>query len=260
MARHYHRSPDLLSPTEVEAYLLHLVKDRKLSYSSVNHAASASRFLFETVLGRKTDEHLRPPMARVPQTQPQLLAREEIARLFACCSHPVYRMALQTIYATGLRVSEACCLRVSDIDSAADRMCVRVVAGKGGSDRYSILSPTLLALLRLYCQTYRPQRTPGKWLFANGTRERAVGVESLQRAYQAAKHCAGVTKTGGTHTLRHGFATHLLEGGTDLYTISRLLGHGHISTTARYLHLISPQFRPPKDVDPLDLLAGLPKL
>lgn len=166
MARHYHRSPDLLSAQEVEAYLLHLVKDRKLSYSSVNHAASASRFLFETVLGRKTDEHLRPPMAKVPQKQPQLLAREEIARLFACCSHPVYRMALQTLYATGLRVSEVCCLRVSDIDSAADRMCVRVVAGKGGADRYSILSPSLLALLRLYCQTYAPQRNQGKWLFA----------------------------------------------------------------------------------------------
>ena len=260
IARHYHRSPELLSAPEVEAYLLHLVKDRKLSYSSVNHAASASRFLFETVLGRKTDEHLRPPMAKVPQKQPQLLAREEIARLFACCAHPVYRMALQTIYATGLRVSEVCCLRVSDIDSAADRMCVRVVAGKGAADRYSILSPSLLALLRLYCQTYRPQRTPGKWLFANATGERGVGIESLQRAYQAARHCAGITKSGGTHTLRHGFATHLLEGGVDLYTISRLLGHGHISTTARYLHLISPQFRPPKDVDPLDLLAGLPRL
>lgn len=259
MARHYHRSPDLLSPAEVEAYLLHLVKDRKLSFSSVNHAASASRFLFETVLGRKTDEHLRPPMAKVPQKQPQPLAREEIARLFACCSHPVYRMALQTLYATGLRVSEVCCLRVSDIDSAADRMCVRVNAGKGGADRYSILSPSLLALLRLYCQTYAPQRNQGKWLFANGAGERGVSIESLQRAYQAARHCAGITKSGGTHTLRHCFATHLLEGGVDLYTISRLLGHRHISTTSRYLHLISPQFRPPKDSDPLDLLVGLPR-
>ena len=260
MARHYHKSPDLLSPAQVEAYLLHLVKDRKLSYSSVNHAASASRFLFETVLGRKSDEHLRPPMAKVPQKQPHLLSREEIARLFACCSHPVYRMALQTLYATGLRVSEVGCLRVSDIDSAPDRMCVRVNAGKGGADRYSILSPSLLALLRLYCQTYAPQRNPGKWLFANGTGERGVGIESLQRAYQAARHCAGITKSGGTHTLRHCFATHLLEGGVDLYTISRLLGHRHISTTSRYLHLISPQFRPPKDTDPLDLLAGLPRL
>ena len=168
-------------------------------------------------------------------------------------------MALQTLYATGLRVSEACCLRVGDIDSAPDRMCVRVNAGKCGADRYSILSPSLLALLRLYCKTYAPQRNPGKWLFANGTGERGVGIESLQRAYQAARHCAGITKSGGTHTLRHCFATHLLEGGVDLYTISRLLGHRHISTTSRYLHLISPQFRPPRDIDSLDLLAGLPR-
>ena len=155
MARHHHRSPDLLSPAEVEAYLLHLVKDRQLAYSSVNHAASASRFLFETVLGRKTEGHLRPPMARVPQVQPQLLARAEIARLFACCTHPVRRMALQTIYATGLRVSEVCALRVDDIDSATDRMCVRVVAGKGNADRYTLLSTSLLELLRHYCLSFR---------------------------------------------------------------------------------------------------------
>ena len=116
MALHYRRSPELLSAAEIEAYLLHLVKGRKLSYSSVNHAASASRFLFKTVLLRKGDCP-RPPMARVPQTQPHLLSREEISRLLACCAHPAYRMALQTIYATGLRVSEACALRVGDIDS-----------------------------------------------------------------------------------------------------------------------------------------------
>jgi integrase/recombinase XerD len=261
MARHYDRSPELLEPAQIEAYMLHLVKDRKLSYSSVNHTASASRFLFEVVLGRKADsEHLRPPMARVPQKQPELLARQEISRLFACCSHPVYRMALQTIYATGLRVSEACRLRVDDIDSAPDRMCVRVNSGKGGADRYSVLSPSLLALLRFYCGTYKPQRNAGKWLFANAAGSGSVNIEAVQRAYQGARQRACITKSGGTHTLRHCFATHLLEGGVDLYTISRLLGHGHISTTARYLHLISPQFRPPKDIDPLDLLAGLPRL
>ena len=260
MARHYHLSPDLLSAAQVDAYMLHLVKDRKLSYSSVNHAASASRFLFEKVLGRSTEAALRPPMAKVPQKQPELLGREQIARLFACCAHPVHRMALQTIYATGLRVSEVCVLKVSDIDSAADRMCVRVVAGKGAADRYSILSPTLLQLLRHYCRTYTPQRNTGQWLFANAQGTGSLAVLNLQRSYQRARHQARIMKMGGTHTLRHCFATHLLEGGVDLYTISRLLGHTHISTTSRYLHLISPQFRPPKDVDPLDLLAGLPTL
>jgi integrase/recombinase XerD len=260
LARHYRSSPDLLSAAQVEAYMLHLIKDRKLSYSSVNHAASASRFLFEKVLGRSTDAALRPPMAKVPQQQPELLSREQIARLFACCAHPVHRMALQTIYATGLRISEVGALRVSDIDSAADRMCVRVVAGKGAADRYSVLSTTLLELLRHYCRTYTPQRNTGQWLFANAHGTGPVAVCSVQRAYQGARHRARIMKMGGTHTLRHCFATHLLEGGVDLYTISRLLGHGHISTTSRYLHLISPQFKPPKDVDPLDLLAGLPKL
>ena len=197
------------------------------------------------MLGRPSDiAHLRPPMARVPQKQPELLSREQIARLFACCSHPVYRTVLQTVYATALRISEACALRVGDIDSAADRMCVRVVAGKGCADRYSLLSPSLLALLRLYSQTYFPQRNKGKWLFANANGTACVNIEVVQRAYQAARHRARIMKSGGIHTLRHGFATHLLEGGVDLYTISRLLGHGHLSTTARYLHLISPQFKP----------------
>ena len=259
MALHYHRSPDLLSAAEIEAYLLYLVKDRKLSYSSVNHVASASRFLFETVLLRKGD-CVRPPMARVPQRQPHLLSREEISRLFACCAQPACRMALQTIYASGLRVSEVCALRVGDIDSAADRMCVRVNAGKGGADRYSVLSVTLLQLLRRYCRTFAPHRSAGGWLFANPHGTSSMNVESLQRAYQSARHCAHITKSGGTHTLRHCFATHLLEGGVDLYTISKLLGHGHISTTARYLHLTSPQFQAPKGIDPLDLLAGLPRL
>ena len=207
MARHYHKSPALLSPAQVEAYMLHLVKDRKLSYSSVNHAASASRFLFEKVLGRSTEAALRPPMAKVPQKQPELLSREQIAQLFACCTHPVHRMALQTIYATGLRVSEVCALRVSDIDSAPDRMCVRVVAGKGAADRYSILSPTLLELLRHYCRTYTPQRNPCQWLFANAQGTGALAVLNLQRSYQRARQQARIMKMGGTHTLRHCFSS-----------------------------------------------------
>ena len=252
MARHYHRSPDLLSPAQVEAYMLHLVKDRKLSYSSINQAACAAQFLFQTVLGHGR-EHFHILFAKVPAKQPELLAREEIARLFAVCSHPARRMLLQTIYATGLRVSEACALKVSDIDSAPERMCVRVASGKGGKGRYSILSLTLLQLLRHYARTYQPQT----WLFTDSTGRPPMYIEMAQRAYNGAAIRAGITKSGGVHTLRHCFATHLLGGGVDLYTIQKLLGHTHIATTGRYLHLISPQFRPPKDIDPLDLLAGL---
>ncbi len=255
MAKHYRRDPATYSAQEVQAYLLHMVKERHLSYSTMNQAACAARFLFEAVLGHER-EHFHIPMARVPAKQPELLAREEIARLFAVCSHPIRRMLLQTIYATGLRVSEACALRVSDIDSHSDRMCVRVACGKGGHARYTLLSPTLLEFLRAYVRTFRP----GIWLFGNASGNAPMNIEMAQRAYHGARHSAGIHKSGGIHTLRHGFATHLLEGGVDLFTIQKLLGHGHISTTGRYLHLISPQFRPPKGSDPLDLLAGLPKL
>ena len=264
MARHFRSSPDLLSVAQVEAYLLHLVKDRKLSYSSVNHAASACRFLFEKTLGRAADSaHLRPPMARVPQKQPELLARAEIARLLACCAHPAYCMLLTTLYAAGLRITEASRLRIEDIDSHSDRMCIRVNGGKGGHDRYTLLSPTFLEMLRKHCRSHalhQAGKNPQRWLFPNRQHSGPVPIENVQRAYQSARQCAGINKSGGTHTLRHCFATHLLEGGVDLFTIQKLLGHGHISTTGRYLHLISPQFRAPKGIDPLDLLAGLPRL
>jgi len=252
MAKHYRRDPALYTPQEVQAYLLHMVKHEQLSYSSMNQAACAAQFLFNTVLGHGR-EHFHVPFAKVPAKQPELLAREEISRLLVACTHPTRRMLLQTIYATGLRVSEACALKVTDIDSAPDRMCVRVASGKGGKGRYSILSPTLLGLLRAYVRNQRPST----WLFANTSGAQALSIDMAQRAYYDARARAQITKSGGIHTLRHCFATHLLEGGVDLFTIQKLLGHGHIATTGRFLHLISPQFRPPKELDPLDLLAAL---
>ncbi len=252
MAKHYRRDPAQYTVEEVQAYLLHMVKDQQLSYSTMNQAACAAQFLFQTVLGHRR-EQFHIPFAKVPAKQPELLAREEISRLLVACTHPKRRMLLQTIYACGLRVTEACELRVADIDSAPDRMCIRVVSGKGGKGRYSILSPTLLELLRAYVRNFRPNT----WLFADPSGAHPMNIEMAQRAYHGARMRANITKSGGIHTLRHAFATHLLEGGVDLYTIQKLLGHGHISTTGRYLHLISPQFRPPKDLDPLDLLAAL---
>jgi integrase len=132
-------------------------------------------------------------MAKAPARQPELLSRQEIARLLSCCAHPVYRMLLITLYATGLRVTEGSRLRINDIDSSADRMSVRVAAGKGGKDRYTILSASLLALLRQYCHTHglhRASKNPGHWLFPNKQFSGPTAIENIQRAYQAARQPA----------------------------------------------------------------------
>ena len=251
LSKHYARDPATCTASEVQAYLLHLVKDRGLAYSSVNLASCACRFLFEIVLGHAR-VNFDIPSARIGQRQPHLLARAELAALFAGCRQPFYRALLKTTYAAGLRVSEVCALSVADIDPQPDRMCLRIEQGKGARDRYSLLSPTLLAVLREHVRIYKPAR----WLFSKSGAA-PVSIECAQRAYHAARSRAQICKPGGIHTLRHCFATHLLECGVDLYSIQRLLGHGHISTTSRYLHLTSPQFAPPKGVDRLDLLAGL---
>ncbi len=162
------------------------------------------------------------------------------------------RTLLMTAYAGGLRVSEVCALRVTDIDSAPDRMCIRVTAGKGGKDRYTLLSPSLLEALRIYWRICKPRL----WLFPRVTdTAQSFDICSAQRAYYRARERAGITKTGGIHTLRHAFATHLLEAGVDLSTLAKLLGHNHLSTTQRYLHLARPGTL--AQDSPLDLLRRL---
>jgi integrase/recombinase XerD len=254
LAAFYHQSPADLAPEQVEAWLLHLVCDCKLSYSTINQAASACRFLYGTVLKREAAA-FPVPMARVPQRQPEILARAELAALFASVASLQSRTLLQTTYAAGLRVSEVCALRIADIDSQPDRMCLHIRQGKGGYDRYTLLPPTLLETLRLYWRTYRPK----EWLFPNRDGSGPMGIESAQRRYYQARSTAGIRKAGGIHALRHSFATHLLEAGVDLVTLQKLLGHHHLSTTSGYLHLVSTQWRPPATANPLDLLATLPK-
>jgi len=232
LARHYGRSPDGLDTVEIQSYLLHLIGEKKLAYASVNQAVCAFRFLFDAVLGHKTLA-LEIPMAKIPKRLPQILSREEVSRLFAAAASLRCRSVLMTTYAAGLRVSELCALQVRDIESAADRMCIKVRQGKGGQDRYTLLSPRLLETLRLYWHDRRPR----SWLFPNAAGDGPMRIEMAQRMYCAARDAAGIPREGGIHTLRHAFATHLLEAGVDLPTLQRLLGHGHISTTMRYLHL-----------------------
>lgn len=252
MSRYFGRDPRSYSSAEVQAYLLHLIKDRHLSYSTVNQVGCACRFLFETVLGLARAD-FDVPSARAPETQPQILARAEISALFATCVKPFFRVMFQTIYGAGLRVSEVCALRVGDIDREPDRMCVRVQQGKGARDRYTLLSPTLLGFLREHACSFGWNR----WVFANRDGTGPIDIKCVQRAYQGAIARAQISKPGGVHTLRHCFATHLLEGGVDLHTIQRLLGHRQMGTTCRYLHLIAPQFHRPVGGNPLDLLAQL---
>ena len=251
LAAHYHCSPDRLDGAQVKAWLLHRITERHLAYTTVNQAVCALKFFFDIVLGR-TAEAIAIPYARTPQRQPEILSREELARLFEAAANLRTRTLLMTAYAAGLRVSEVCALRVADIDSAPDRMCIRVVAGKGGKDRYTLLSPSLLEALRVYWRICKPRH----WLFPRTTdAARPFDVSSAQRAYYRARDRAGITKTGGIHTLRHASATHLLEAGVDLATLAKLLGHGHLSTTQRYLHLARPGSIPHDS--PLDLLRRL---
>jgi site-specific recombinase XerD len=230
LATYYGRSPDRISDEEVQAYLLHLIRERKLSWSSCNVAVQGLRYFYYKALSReKTTFHIPGP--RKPSRLPEILSREEVTRIFTHTRLPRHRVLLMTAYAAGLRVSELVHLRVCDIDS--DRMTIRVEQGKGAQDRYTLLSPRLLEELRGYWALEHPQH----FLFPMRKAPRPMDPSTAQRIYRAAKQRAGITKHGSIHTLRHAFATHLLESGTDLHTIQRLLGHHHIRSTMRYLHL-----------------------
>ncbi|MEZ5652390.1 MAG: site-specific integrase [Burkholderiaceae bacterium] len=253
LARYWRCSPEALSGDQVRAYLVYLLCDRGLSRSSVNQTGCAIRFLFLHVLHRP-DEEIRIPLPRGPQRLPEILSRQEIARLLSCAPHLKARCLLASIYALGLRVGEACALRIDQIDSAPDRMCVHVRHGKGGKDRYVPLSQDLLMLLRQYWREMHPK----VWLFpGTAPTPGPVGIERVQRWYQRARLNAGIRKIGGVHTLRHCYATHLLEAGVDLHSISQWLGHRHVCTTSRYLHLAHPGEPDGARHAPLELLAGL---
>lgn len=229
LAKHYRCSPDALSVEQIETYILHLLTERKLSWSTCNQAVCAFRFLYGVTLGRAAFA-LRLPHGRTPQKQPEILSRVEVMRLISAAKGPRARILLQTTYAAGLRVSEVVALRWADIDST--RMTLRVEQGKGARDRYTILSAGLLAELRAYWRLCGPR---GALVFPGA--DGPINVTTAQRMYDHAKATAGITKRGGIHSLRHAFATHLLEAGIDLHTIQQFLGHGSLSTTQRYLHL-----------------------
>ena len=243
LVKHYRRSPDQLTQDEIRAYLLHL-KDRGLSASSRNVAISGMKFFYHQILGWNEKQLFIPPRKRSWQL-PEVLGQKEVERLFSAAVKPRDRCLLMTAYATGLRVSELVRLKVSAIDS--QRMMVRVEQGKGQKDRYTILSQRLLLELRSY---WKEHRSPA-YVFPN-RKGAPISIDYAQRVYNLAKLKAGIQKGHGIHTLRHCFATHLLEAGVDLKTIQMLLGHNSIESTQRYLQI--RQHRLTTTANPLDLL------
>jgi integrase/recombinase XerD len=229
-AQHFGRSPAVLGPEEVRAYQLHLVQHEHASWSRFNQAVCALRFLYRVTLGRP-DVVQMVPYGKRPKTLPAVLSREEVLRLFAALPHTRLRTLVRTTYACGLRVSEVVRLRVADIDS--QRMVLTVRQGKGQKDRLVPLSALLLDELRGYWRRYRPT----DWLFPGQGPRGHIHPGTVQRPFTRLVRSLGFRKRVSLHTLRHSYATHLLEAGVDVVTLQRLLGHRDLSTTARYLHV-----------------------
>jgi len=228
-ARHFGRSPEVLTPEHAREYQLHLLR-RKVSWSTFTQSICALRFLYGTTLGRK-DFVERLPYGKKPKRIPVVLSRDEIVKLLQCIPSRKQRMVLTTMYATGLRVGEAVQLSVTDIDSR--RMTILVARGKGNKQRLVPLSPKLLTELRLFWQTHRNP----VWLFPSRLPDRHLGIAVVEKSCRKAKHRAGLTRRFSTHALRHTFATELLEAGVDLFSIQKILGHQSLCTTARYTHV-----------------------
>jgi integrase/recombinase XerD len=243
LVKHYHRSPDQLTQDEIRAYLLHL-KERGLSPSSRNVAISGMKFFYHQILEWDEQKLFLPPR-KGSWRLPEVLSPKEVERLLCANGKLRDRCLLMTAYATGLRVSELVRLKVSDIDS--ERMMVKVEQGKGKKDRYTILSQRLLEELRSYWKVHRSKL----WVFPNA-KDGPLSIDYAQKVYNLAKLKAGIYKGKGIHTLRHCFATHLLEAGVDLVTIKTLLGHNSLQSTQRYLQI--RQHKLTSTGSPLDLL------
>lgn len=243
-ARYYGRSPASLSAEQVREYLRHL-KEVEVSPSAFRQSISALRFLYGFTLGRP---EMVPeiPYPRQKRRQPVVLSAEEVARLIAALRTLKHRTVAMVLYGAGLRISEALALELRDIDSA--RMVLTVRHGKGDVDRHVVLSPVLLEALRSYWLEYKP----GPYLFPGRDPERPLSATTVQHALKAARERAQILKPATAHTLRHSYATHLLEGGTDLRVIQKLLGHRSLSTTEIYTHVADARVQATRS--PLDAI------
>lgn len=229
-AQYFGQAPDQLGPTHVREFQLFLVQTKQASWALVNQTVCALRFFYRVCLGKTwMVQHI--PFPKRPKKLPVVLSQQEVKRLFSALSNLKHRTIVMTLYATGLRLAEGMALQLPDIDS--QRMLVHVRDGKGAKDRYVPLSEALLEQLRTYWKQVRPPH----WLFPGADLQRPLTRGTVQKVCARAARKAGLSKKVSPHTLRHSFATHLLEGGTDLRTIQALLGHRHLSTTMIYLHV-----------------------
>jgi integrase/recombinase XerD len=230
LANYFKKSPEELGEEEVKKYLVHLLEDRKLSTGTYKNYVAGIKFLYKTTLNREeVVEKIKYPKAKIKL--PVVLDLAEVKMLLTVMENLKHRAILTITYSAGLRISETARLKVTDIDSK--RMMVRVQQGKGYKDRYTILSKTALVCLRQYWRSYRPK----DWLFEGQKEGTHIGISSIRQIFLEAKERAGITKPASPHTLRHSFATHLIEAGTSLHHVQLLLGHRSPTTTTVYLHV-----------------------
>ena len=244
-SRYFSRSPDRLDIEDVRAFQVFLVS-QKISWPALNQTVCALRFFYGITLNRPEIRE-RIAYAREPRKLPVILSADEVVRFLEAVPSLKTRTALTTAYAAGLRASEAVSLKVADIDSS--RMLIQVRHGKGAKDRTVMLSPQLLAILRTYWRLARPR----EWLFPGRDESKPIDVQVLHAACRSATKAAGLAKRVTVHTLRHSFATHLLESGVDIRIIQVLLGHNSLSTTARYTQVATTTIA--KTRSPIDRLA-----
>ena len=246
LAKYFNKSPEELGEDDLKVYLLYLMKEKHLSEGTFRFYVAALKFLYRTTLKREwVVEKIRYPRAK--RKLPVVLDLSEVQSLFSVTKNLKHKAILMMTYSSGLRVSKTSRLKLTDIDSK--RMMVRIRQGKGGKDRYSILSKTALEHLRHDWRNYRPT----EWLFEGAKKDDPITTNSIQLMFYAARKRAGIIKPASIHSLRHSFATHLIEAGTSLHHVQMLLGHRSPSTTTVYLHVsrlnlaqvISPLDRPP---------------
>ena len=245
-ARHFSKSPELLGPEQIRAYQIYLTNERKLATKSILLAIAALRFLYKVTLKKSWVFETIIPAPKAPQTLPVVLSPEEVIQFLDCVSSRKYRAILTTCYAAGLRISEAIALAPLAIDSK--RMVLRVEQGKGQKDRYVMLSPKLLEVLRAWWRVEKPK----DWLFPGDMPGEHITKGAVERECQKAHRICKIPKPITPHSLRHAFAVHLLEQGTDVRTIQLLLGHRSLATTAKYLRIATSKVC--STSSPLDLL------